>query len=283
MPQRALYELLGVKSDANTAQIKRGYLKAARRTHPDKCGDEGASQHFIEIGRAYAILSDEQKRKLYDETGIVDEGGTQASGSWEVFWADFYERVSTEKLDKMAVEYRGSADEEADLMREYRDAKGEMGRVLDHMLFASVDDEVRFREKLQELISMGKLPVFGAFVREPSSKRAARQRKAAREAAEAEEHAQELGLAGGSSSLEAALVARIAEREKGRDAFVESLAARYGGANGGAGISKGIGSKRKDGGRSRAAPPPPLDDEAFEAAQRAMLQRAKDKKSKKGK
>mmetsp|Transcript_19743 Transcript_19743/g.42519 ORF Transcript_19743/g.42519 Transcript_19743/m.42519 type:complete len:281 (-) Transcript_19743:368-1210(-) len=275
-PHVALYQLLGIAPDASASEIKRAYLKAARLTHPDKCSDEQAGERFIEIGRAYSTLSDENKRKVYDETGIVDDGSETPNGSsWEAFWSDFYERVSTEKLDQLAVEYRESEEEEADLKREYVAAKGDMGRVLDHLLFASVDDEDRLRGKLQGLISAGQLPKFKAFLREPSAKRAARQQKAAREADEAEEHAKSLGLDKGSSSLESALIARRAEREKGSNAFLDSLAERFSGAP----SSKAVNGKRKTATRECE---PPLDDEAFERIQRAMLQRApQGKKNKK--
>ena len=248
----ALYELLGVESTAEAAQIKRAYLKAARVCHPDKCADEDANARFIEVNRAYATLSDEQKRKLYDQMGIVDEESAlpAGGGTWEAFWNDFYERVSTQKLDALAAEYRGSEEESADLRREYRSAKGETGAIIDAMLFASVDDEERFRQALQPHIDAGELPKHKAFAREPSGKRAARQKKAAREAKEAEEHARELGFdRHGDGSLEAALIARQAERQRGSDGFLNSLAEKYGGT------------------RASAV----LTDAAFEAAQAAML------------
>lgn len=52
------------------------YLRAARDTHPDKhVGDDGATERFQEVGRAYTVLSDPERRTLYDETGMVDECG----------------------------------------------------------------------------------------------------------------------------------------------------------------------------------------------------------------
>lgn len=64
-----LYEILGVSPDATTAQIKTAYRALAKDVHPDKNdGDDG--DHFIEINKAYEILSNETKRKIYDSQGL---------------------------------------------------------------------------------------------------------------------------------------------------------------------------------------------------------------------
>ena len=66
----SLYDVLGVsKADSCTA-IKKAYLKLARVHHPDKGGDP---EKFKEITKACDILSDESKRRMYDETGMTDE------------------------------------------------------------------------------------------------------------------------------------------------------------------------------------------------------------------
>ncbi|VEU22036.1 DEKNAAC103037 [Brettanomyces naardenensis] len=70
------YDLLGVSSDADALVIKKGYRKMALRYHPDKNPDnKEAELKFQEIAEAYQILSDPQKRTIYDEVG--KEGMTQ--------------------------------------------------------------------------------------------------------------------------------------------------------------------------------------------------------------
>ena len=65
------YEVLGVKKNANQEEIKRAYVRLARRYHPDKNpGDEEAERKFREASEAYEVLSDPEKRKLYDEGGV---------------------------------------------------------------------------------------------------------------------------------------------------------------------------------------------------------------------
>ena len=68
-----LYAVLGVPRGADTDAIKKAYRKLAQKLHPDKNqGDKQAETKFKAVNQAYDVLSDEKKRKLYDEFG--DEG-----------------------------------------------------------------------------------------------------------------------------------------------------------------------------------------------------------------
>lgn len=78
------YATLGVSRTATADEIKKAYRKLARTHHPDAGGDEA---RFKEINEAYEVLSDDQKRKLYDQYGTAREseiphawGGAQAGG-----------------------------------------------------------------------------------------------------------------------------------------------------------------------------------------------------------
>src|SRR5881409_2971287 len=89
MATRDLYADLGVKKSATADEIKKAYRKLARRYHPDvNPGNKQAEERFKEISQAHDILSDPEKRKLYDEFGMAalqagfDAGRTRAYEEW---------------------------------------------------------------------------------------------------------------------------------------------------------------------------------------------------------
>ena len=69
MSQRDYYEILGVSRDAADAEIKSAYRKLALKYHPDRNKEDEAAERFKEAAEAYAVLSDEDKRRRYDQFG----------------------------------------------------------------------------------------------------------------------------------------------------------------------------------------------------------------------
>ena len=63
------YEVLGVPRGADQDAIRRAYRKQARKLHPDVNSDSGAETRFKELGEAYEVLSDPDKRERYDRLG----------------------------------------------------------------------------------------------------------------------------------------------------------------------------------------------------------------------
>ena len=69
------YEVLGVDHDADARQIKRAFLKKARKLHPDVNKSPNAEEEFKQVNEAYSVLSDERKRANYDRYGNPDGPG----------------------------------------------------------------------------------------------------------------------------------------------------------------------------------------------------------------
>jgi DnaJ family protein A protein 2 len=78
MSSPSLYDVLGVKKADSCTDIKKAYLKLARIHHPDKGGDP---ERFKEIQRASEILTDEHRRRMYDEHGVTDDHASAATGA----------------------------------------------------------------------------------------------------------------------------------------------------------------------------------------------------------
>ena len=68
--KRDYYEVLGVAKNAEAAEIKKAYRKLALQYHPDRNpGDKEAEEKFKEAAEAYDVLSNEEKRRRYDQFG----------------------------------------------------------------------------------------------------------------------------------------------------------------------------------------------------------------------
>ena len=97
MSKRDYYEVLGINRSADEKEIKRAYRKLAKKYHPDiNPGDKQAEQKYKEITEAYNVLSDEEKKKLYDQYGFAafeegfgqggfDQGGFKQGGAGSGF------------------------------------------------------------------------------------------------------------------------------------------------------------------------------------------------------
>ncbi len=85
MNKRDYYEILGVSKTASQDEIKSAFRKLAKKYHPDVSKEENAAEKFKEAQEAYAVLSDENKRKQYDQFGHAafdnnGQGGFDFSG-----------------------------------------------------------------------------------------------------------------------------------------------------------------------------------------------------------
>jgi len=69
------YEIMGVSRDATQDEIKKSYRKLARKYHPDVSDDPQAEERFKEVGEAYEVLKDPEKRVAYDQLGAQWQAG----------------------------------------------------------------------------------------------------------------------------------------------------------------------------------------------------------------
>lgn len=77
--KRDYYEVLGVSKTSSPDEIKKQYRKLALKFHPDRNKSSEAAEHFKEISEAYAVLSDPEKKQLYDQHGHAGVDGRYSS------------------------------------------------------------------------------------------------------------------------------------------------------------------------------------------------------------
>ncbi len=94
--KRDYYEILGVQRGADDATLKRAFRKMARQYHPDVNREAGAEESFKEVGEAYEVLTDPQKRALYDQYGHAGVNGAAGAdfGGFGSF-ADIFEQFGS--------------------------------------------------------------------------------------------------------------------------------------------------------------------------------------------
>ncbi|MGN0335786.1 MAG: DnaJ C-terminal domain-containing protein [Lachnospiraceae bacterium] len=93
MAKKDYYDVLGIKRSADEKEIKRAYRRLAKKYHPDtNPGDQQAERKFKEVTEAYNVLSDSEKKKLYDQYGFAAFGeGFGAEQNWSGRQSDFFE------------------------------------------------------------------------------------------------------------------------------------------------------------------------------------------------
>jgi len=237
------YIVLNLEKDASADQVKTAYRKAALKHHPDKASSEdkdAAHTKFQEIAFAYAVLSDERRRKRYDTTGRTED--TLDLEDDEFDWASFYREqfanvITGEAIEKFSNEFKGSAEEKEAILEAYTDNEGDMNAVYENVMLSNpADDDERFREIINHAIKDGEVEAYTAFTKESKKSIQARIKAARGEGREAEEHAKRLGIhdkvfgkkGKKGDDGEAGLAALIQQRQKGRaDNFLADLEAKY--------------------------------------------------------
>jgi len=93
------YKILGVPRSASDDELKKAYRRLALKYHPDKNQAPGAEEKFKQIGEAYDVLSDEKKRRIYDqvgEEGLKNGGGAETGGGMPNFQGGTFKYTYTD-------------------------------------------------------------------------------------------------------------------------------------------------------------------------------------------
>ncbi|KAH4942712.1 hypothetical protein HBI42_043380 [Parastagonospora nodorum] len=171
------YEELGLETEATADDVKKAYRKLALIHHPDKAAPadkDAANKKFQEIAFAYAVLSDDHRRKRYDLTGSTAETlEDDGDFNWLNFYREQFDQVVTEEsIDKLKNDYKGSEEERRDLIKAYKKCKGNLNRMYELVMLSDIlEDDDRFRQILDEEIANGNIDALPAYERETDETR----------------------------------------------------------------------------------------------------------------
>ncbi|KAI5776162.1 hypothetical protein EDC01DRAFT_720151 [Geopyxis carbonaria] len=193
------YEILGIEKSATGLEIRSAYKKRALAVHPDKVHPDNrsnASQQFQLVALAYAILSDENRRKKYDQTGSTLETlSDDCDFDWGSFFREKYNEIDEKAIAKFKTEYQGTEEEKQAVLDIYVSSGGSLDEIFEQIMLSNpTDDEDRFREIINTAIQDGRVEAYDSFIRESSASKRKRKKVAAKESSEAMEYAKELGV-----------------------------------------------------------------------------------------
>jgi len=226
----SLYEVLGVDETAKPAELKKSFYKKSLQYHPDRQQggkEENITLKFQTLNKVYKFLSDEEKRKVYDDGGDVEDTDAALFAKDDMdfmsYWRNIFPKVTQKDINDFEAKFKHSEEEKEELKKYYLKYQGNMDRIFECLMFAEIADEDRYHEIINEMIEAGKVPAYEAFTNEPKKKKLARKRKYEREAKEAAK----VASGGGLEDLTAAILRRHQDREQNHNNFLANLEAKY--------------------------------------------------------
>jgi DnaJ family protein C protein 9 len=163
---KSIYDVLGVEIGATQAEIRKAYHRMALKLHPDKQASRGeeavaeAKSQFQTLQKIFSILSDPEKRKVYDETGSMEDSEDLCGEKFDQlykYYRTVFRKVTQDDISAFEESYRGSAEEEKDLVSFFGRFEGDMARVFawlccsrpkvdSHRFMQVLDEKVRSEE-----------------------------------------------------------------------------------------------------------------------------------------
>ena len=186
--------------------------------HPDKNGDP---EVFKALAIVHSILSDEEKRKLFDDTGDIDDDGefNRNEDHWYDYFRTLFPKVTVEAIQKFSDQYIGSEEERRDVMKAYNEYDGFVPHIMEVVLLA--EDEHRICSIIDDLIDAKRLSLTPAY----SDYRSKMKRKVVnqkpKKKLKSSKHEADLG------TLEAMIKSNTSSREKREASLFSNILQKY--------------------------------------------------------
>ena len=170
------YEILGLqaRAEATADDVKKAYRVLALKHHPDKGGDPNK---FRAVSIAHSILSDPEKRAVFDQTGDVDESGEEIDEASFEQWYEYYRQlfppITTSMIESFSEKYKGSEEERGDVLAVYDKFGGDMVMIMANVMLAEDEDYGRIEGLILQAIERGEIKATGKWAsrRKPAKRR----------------------------------------------------------------------------------------------------------------
>lgn len=164
--ERDAYSVLGVRRDASDKELRKAYHRLALRLHPDKLvhlktheEKQEAKEKFQSLQKIFSVLSDPEKRKVYDQTGSLDDSDTLAGEDFDnlyKYYRTVFKKVTEDDILAFERQYRGSKEETEDLIKYYTQFSGDMDKVFAWLCCSRPNlDSHRFMETIDGKVKEG--------------------------------------------------------------------------------------------------------------------------------
>jgi DnaJ family protein C protein 9 len=144
------YDVLGVPASATPGEIRKAYLLRALHVHPDKNPTKKANAAFTELKKAYELLSDPAKRKLYDTTGQTGED--DFAMTYEQL-RRMFPPITPEDVASFSERYKGSDKEVEDIENFLTKEGGSLKNFFEYIPLAKPEEVDRFETVLKDITS----------------------------------------------------------------------------------------------------------------------------------
>ncbi|XP_053686453.1 J domain-containing protein CG6693-like [Sabethes cyaneus] len=222
-----IYELFAITKNASENDIKKAYYRLSLIVCPDRVEKEDkieATEKFKVLSKIHSVLSDKDKRALYDAQGIIDEDDEDSLGANSLaMWQQSFKPITSEDISKFEKKFIGSEIEKRDIKKAYLNGKGSMDYMHNCVPFMSCEAEPRIISIVKEMIASGEVPEFKTFTEEPEYKKERRRKKDASEARKAKSIKRQME----DNNSEQQILRCQAERAQKFESLIEKLTLKY--------------------------------------------------------
>ena len=276
-----LYQIIGVDKTADSTLIKQSYRKLALKYHPDR--SNGDSKKFQALSAAHMILSDENKRKEYDETGGFNDQENETAqdfDAWYEYFRQLFPSISTKAIDEFASKYHHSEEERNDIIELYQRFEGDLFLMFNYIMCSDDEEsEDRICNIIDDFIKNENCTVFPKYKKLKSKFLANKTKRL--QALEKQSKKKNKSSSSSSSSacadtVEMSLEQQILSKQHGRANAMASIFSKYAGADSAADKQGKSGKKSKK--DIKVDTDEDISEEAFQQARERVNANMKNKK-----